>query len=168
MDLKLPQQMDLHDLLALIADPKGMAEYVAKLEALSDEIAMQLEIKGTIEEIKGLRDRAEQDRRLAARDMAEAHEEAARLRAAAEQMAHDANERISAADRRVAAECTEFEAHCKLEVDKLATHAATLRAQEQELAAAQTRVAGQTEWVEKTASDYREKVARLKDFLARV
>ena len=166
--MKLPAELEFGELLDLLKDPKAAKDYLAKLEALSDEMAMQLTIKGTIDEINTLKSQAEQERMDARRFLADAHEESNRLRVEADRVTHDATEQAAKMARSVAADRAAAQAAQKLEADRLTARDSQLQAQATSLAEAQARVADKERWADQTIADYREKLARLKAFAATV
>lgn len=168
MDLKLPADLDLHDLIGLISDPASMKAYLAKLEALSDEIMLQREINATLEQAQSLKLKALQDQRDVSVKLDATQAEVVQIRADAKQAAKDARAQMEVERTQLAAERASFATFHKLECDKLKAREDTCCAQERELAGAQERVAGKTAWAEKMISEYKEKLARLKEFAAQV
>ena len=168
MDLKLPADLDLHDLIGLISDPASMKAYLAKLEALSDEIMLQREINVTLEEAQKLKFKMEQDRGEASRILDAARDEATRVRGDAKKAAQDAQTQIGVERDQLVAERGSFVTFHKGECDKLRVREETCCAQERELAGGMERLAGKTAWVERTTKEYQDKLTRLKEFAAQV
>ena len=165
---QVPELPDLARLIALLADKEAGADYLAKLEALADEIAMGIEIKGTVDEIRKLKAQTEADRATAERVLTAAHEDAERVRVAAARVLRESQERAAAADDRVATDRAAFETSCRLRDDRSKDRAAQLDVREAQLAEAQVRVTEKEHWAETTAHEYREKLAKLREFAATV
>ena len=162
--MKLPSELEFPELLKLLINPKAAGEYLAKLDALADEISLQIEIKGTVDEIKRLRDVAQHDKDQAAHLMDVTRDEALRILEDAKTAANAERELAVEGAKRLEAERESFATFHKLECDTLKAREDTCGARERELAGAQERVAGKTAWAERVTKEYKDKLTRLKEF----
>ena len=168
INLKLPADMDLHDLIGLISDPTSMKAYLAKLEALSDEIALQIDIKVTLDEVRAMRASAQRDKAAAAALLDATQDEIVTIRTQTAQEATSIREQISRERESLQQQEASFAVFHKLECDKVKTREAACSAQERELAGAQERVASKTAWADQMIEQYKGKLSKLKEFASQV
>ena len=165
-EMAMGNSLDVKDLLVLMANPKAAAEYVAKLEALSDEIALQIDIKATLDETKVLRAQAENANAEASRILLQAREDATRIRADADRVEKEARERLSPFEIRLVAERNAFETARTIAEDAFKTRESIIKEKEQALSDAQAKANSRVEWAEQTVVEYRTKFTRLKEFVS--
>ena len=166
--LVLPDQLTLHDLLALVHDTPQLKEYLAKLEALSDEIMLQREINVTLEEAQRLKFKMEQDQRDASVKLDATQAQVMQIKADAKKAAHDAQAQMEVERTQLADERASFTLFHKSECNRLKDREDTCCAQERELAGAQERIAGKTAWAEKMIEEYKGRLSKLREFVSQV
>ena len=162
----LPDFSNMKTFLALVSNQKATTEFFAKWEALSDEIALQLKLVGTIEEVDTLKHQAETDRENARGLLADAHDESARIRAEAKRAVQATLDQVTEQQRLLDLRQTEIKAAQRLADDGLMSREAVVTTREQRATEAQAILMDRLAKVDRTAQNYRDKLAQLKDLAA--
>ena len=164
----IPGVTDLVTLLDVLKDNKKAAEHVKRLQDLSDEIALQLEIKGTIEEIKDLRSKAERELAEAKRTELVARDEAEKQRAQLRREKAEATDRARQLEEKALGNLKEFERNRTLTEDVLKSQEMDVKRREVDVLEREQRARDREQAAETVARQYNEKVAKLKACLATI
>ena len=159
----LPDFSNMKTFLALVSNQKATTEFFAKWEALSDEIALQLKMVGTIEEVDMLKHQAETDRENARGLLADAHDESARIRAEAKQAVQATRDQVAEQRRLLERNQAEVKTAQGLADGLLTDREKAVTKREQQATETQAILVDRLDKVDRTAKNYRDKLAQLKD-----
>lgn len=153
------------DLLSLVANPEAALEALQKMEKIAKEINTKIELKGTVDEIRDLRGRAQgefvqacEERRIVRAEADAAREVLAQERAMFKAHMQAQEEEL------LAGHCERLETF-RLEQAKLVDHQHDLRRLQAECDARQHQLDEKTVWAERLIETYQEKLASMKQFL---